>query len=266
MGYICSDIPNTVGFCNRLFKWGVMHLLASTSGPTVLVDWPEFRELELPLTEFGTPDHTFLPLDTRTLQQPRVNQGDYLCVCGWDFHGFGIQPEWSPLREVRLSDESAQRMIRSSLAGWVGVHVRRGDFAPANDLANGFEVNTRIPDDWYLELIERIRNALPDARFYLATDGTEEEQAAFRALPGLHGRELFDTTVDPKLVDLFALSSCGLIVGSNSTYSLAAARMTGVPLIWPTDGHQPLDEEHFRLLKQLRGLSEGCRLLGRGSG
>jgi hypothetical protein len=246
MPYVASDIPNRVGFCNRLFKWEMMHWIASRSGLTVLVDWPEWSDVWLPLTEFGHPDKTFSDLDTRALEAPVLASGNYLCADGWDFQRFQIPQPESPMVRMRLRESGTQERIQATVRGWVGVHVRRGDFLPPS----GFNANTRVPDSWYLAILDQVRGAFPNVPIYLATDGTPEEQEAFRSLARVSGREIFETSVDPKLVDLFALSSCSLIVGSLSTFSMAASRLRGIPLVWPQENDQRVEEGHLSMLSQ----------------
>ena len=111
----------------------------------------------------------------------------------------------------------------------IGVHVRRGDFAPSDmtALASGLP-NYRIPLAWYIETLQRLRVALGwEAKTFIFSDGAEEELAPLLDLPNV---DLYRT--GSAIGDLFALAASQVMIASGSTFSMWASFLGQVPCLW----------------------------------
>ena len=122
------------------------------------------------------------------------------------------------------------RLQREKL--FVAVHMRfGGDFrepAPAEDVRARF--NIRVPDDWYLWVCGRLREAFGDqVQFHFFTDrgGPGFDAAVERFNPG-QVRQSGLTECS----DLVLMSQADLRVCSVSSYSLIASFLSGGPYLW----------------------------------
>jgi hypothetical protein len=98
----------------------------------------------------------------------------------------------------------------------VAVHVRLGDF---QKLQKGIEFSdvgaTRTPIDYFIKSINEIKSKQPSYKFWLFTDGFENEVEEILKLESV---ELFQSIND--LVDLFQMSKSKILITSaGSTYS-----------------------------------------------
>ena len=124
----------------------------------------------------------------------------------------------------------------------VGMHVRLGDFVPANveaDYRNRFNVS--LPPEWYARIANRIREHLgSQVQFLIVSDGTPEQIAAI-AKP-IDAITTYDIP-DADCSDLLALADCDLLVCSVSSYSAWAAFLSSAPYLWfePNLNHHPED-------------------------
>lgn len=113
--------------------------------------------------------------------------------------------------------------------GFIGVHVRLGDFTVVTDptvISKGTFSSTRIPLSWYESVVRALRRKHPDMPVRIFSDGTDAELAPLLAL----GATTFRSGSD--ILDMLALSSCSLLVGSHSTYSRWAAFLGDMPSVW----------------------------------
>ena len=150
----------------------------------------------------------------------------------------GMTGMFEPLRErhaeVRAEIERITRPEllppKGTLAPYIGVHVRRGDFGVASDalaLRQGVR-NVRIPLQWYVTLLKGLRRALgfeASARVY--SDGTERELSELLAVPGV----IFDGS-GQAVTDMLALARARGMIASGSTFSMWASFLGQVPCIW----------------------------------
>ncbi len=119
------------------------------------------------------------------------------------------------------------------------VHVRLGDFHEPPDQTRSAKVglHTRQPMAWYLHAISELRRVagamLPVLVF---SDGPDIDLRPILALPNTT-RATFGSSI----ADLLAMSKAPALVASGSTFSMWAAYLGRMPVIWPV-GHrrQPL--------------------------
>lgn len=110
----------------------------------------------------------------------------------------------------------------------IAIHVRQGDFAQANN-SDGYQENTRLNFEWYLDAINLAKVTLgtKNPRLVLFTDGEPHKVA------GQLGLENY--TVDPSgnaSTAIKNMSKARLIIGSQSTFSLWASFLCDSPSIW----------------------------------
>ena len=101
----------------------------------------------------------------------------------------------------------------------VSLHIRRGDYLdPAN-----FEMFGNICTDRYYETaIQRIKAAVPDARFYIFSDDMEYVKTNYS------GDEFIPVELnngDNSYFDIYLMSQCKHNICANSTFSLWGARL-----------------------------------------
>jgi len=129
-------------------------------------------------------------------------------------------------RLVEITGEHVDRTPSWGAGGYIGVHVRLGDFAPAPDGDTADRVNTRIPLRWYVDCLRSVKRRYPFAEVKIFSDGHAHE---LRELLDC-GAHLCRTGSD--VGDLLALSSASVLIGSNSTFSWWAAFLGNMPSVW----------------------------------
>lgn len=137
-------------------------------------------------------------------------------------------------RSCVLPEAIAQ--VPDSLSQSVAVHVRLGDFPES----------CRIPISWYYGVLEQILQRVQrPLDILLFSDGTDEELKPLLEIPGV--RRVFYGNA---LADIVAISRCGLMVGSHSTFSGWGAYLGQVPCIFSqlAYGRVLVDESRFCLL------------------
>jgi len=123
------------------------------------------------------------------------------------------------IRSIMVSDEF-NMMLNSTCFDWsnvVGVHVRCGDyFTPSEEHPVG-STFARTPHYFYLNSMNVCRAIDSSCRFFLASDGTDVElepiTSRFDVIRGNPEDDVFD---------LWALSRCRIVVGSDSTFTVCA--------------------------------------------
>ena len=96
------------------------------------------------------------------------------------------------------------------------MHIRLGDFTRGTeaDLKAG-NPNTSIPIEWYINVIQQIRDAVSETLpVYIFSDGSREELEDILALPGVQ-----QVTFGTAIGDILAMSKARLFVASGSTFS-----------------------------------------------
>lgn len=112
-----------------------------------------------------------------------------------------------------------RKALEMDFTNSVCVHIRLGDFQIAgyDKLKSGVD-NSRIPIDWYIEMVNKVRECIKsDLKVYIFSDGTDEELAKILALENVE-RLTFGTSI----ADIIALSRSKLFICSGSTFSMWA--------------------------------------------
>lgn len=110
----------------------------------------------------------------------------------------------------------------------VAVHVRMGDFsAPASmDALHQGSKNSRIPIDWYVDVVNTLRARAGAVVVRVYSDGSDDALAPLLRLPG--------TTRAPKqasITDLLAMAQARVVVSSGSGFSMWGAYLGDAPRI-----------------------------------
>ncbi len=107
-------------------------------------------------------------------------------------------------------------------------HIRMGDFAISKDgkIIN----NTRIPLNWYIEVIENLRKNNNNIKVYIFSDGDKKELGNFLKIKNLE----IETSDDPAL-DILKLSESKILIGSYSSFSFWSAFFSNGICIWHKD-------------------------------
>jgi hypothetical protein len=112
---------------------------------------------------------------------------------------------------------------------YIAVHVRLGDFdpVPTGGADPSGTPNTRLPLDWYLAVIRRLRALRPDLPVRIFSDGSDAELAPLLAFDHVsRARSIDDAN------ELLAMAGAALLVGSHSTFSRWAVFLGNMPAIW----------------------------------
>ena len=99
----------------------------------------------------------------------------------------------------------------------VAVHVRLGDYPD----------NVRTPIQWYIEQIKYMQERNSNYRFLLFSDGNDDELKNILIIPSVQ-RGFFGSAI----ADIFAISKCCYLIGSDSTFSGWGAYLGQVPCIF----------------------------------
>lgn len=111
----------------------------------------------------------------------------------------------------------------------VAVHVRLGDFSVGSvtDLMSGIS-NTRIPIEWYIAVVDKIRNALGyEIAVNVFSDGSDQQLVKLLELGGVK-RVCGHNAIE----DLLLISEHRLMVASGSTFSMWGSFLGQIPTIW----------------------------------
>lgn len=108
--------------------------------------------------------------------------------------------------------------------GCVGIHVRLGDY----------NAEQRIPLSWYIDKVNELRGK-GFARFLLFSDGTDSELEPLMKMVGVE-RVFFGSAIS----DIYAMSKCSYIIGSDSTFSGWAAFLGQVPCCFKRKHYGPV--------------------------
>lgn len=99
----------------------------------------------------------------------------------------------------------------------VAVHIRLGDYPE----------NVRVPIKWYKEKIETLKRNHPYYKFLIFSDGRDEELKELCSLDNVK-RVFFGNAI----ADIFAISKCCYMIGSDSTFSGWGAFLGQVPCVF----------------------------------
>lgn len=106
----------------------------------------------------------------------------------------------------------------------VAVHIRLGDYPK----------NVRVPITWYKEKIEE-KQRERSYSFLIFSDGKDEELAELTSIPNVE-RVFFGNAI----ADIFAISKCYYMIGSDSTFSGWGAFLGQVPCVFYRKHYGPV--------------------------
>jgi glycosyltransferase involved in cell wall biosynthesis len=256
-GFITTTF--NAGLCNRIYEWTVLRELSDYYKMDILLNWSEIKDgtVELPNThyfDFSKASkkflNSFITINTASTKLSHVadlnlNQNkNYILTCGWEFNR-SLTNHDKRLNEVKLNTDYVKK-IESFLAQYgdariVGLHVRRGDYKVTEEFKTSG--NFRIPDSWYLDVAGKVLARFPDTKFFLATDGTDDEKKVFFDLPVI---SICSDSQTPHqdVLELFTLTKLPLIIASVSTFSIFAQEYGRQKIqIWPINPNQQIDEQ-----------------------
>lgn len=99
----------------------------------------------------------------------------------------------------------------------VAVHIRLGDYPES----------VRVPISWYKKKIEELQQGHIEYQFCIFSDGKDEELEELTAMKNVK-RVFFGNAI----ADIFAISKCCYIIGSDSTFSSWGAFLGQVPCVF----------------------------------
>jgi hypothetical protein len=240
------------GLGNLLFPWARAQVAASTYGLTpISPTWPQLKIGTLLRREsdartyqglFNSSDGEIQGLERIRLlaMARRVPEHNICDATGGDiveYSGMGgmfeslVGHNKAIYQQIlSMTKPVHKKAMQVDFSGTISIHVRLGDFGVA---ASGAEIskgktNTRIPIEWYCEILTRLRKItgerLPANIF---SDGTDAELSPILQLS--HTRRV---TYGSAIGDILALANSNILLCSGSTFS-AWGSFLGEPIsIW----------------------------------
>lgn len=236
------------GLGNQMFQAAAGLALAERHGARLVFDLARFREKGLrafALGPFGLdattrsegqglPTRMLSRLGLRPKHQPEWWNGAFYRESGFRYDpvfealtapvmlaGYFQSPRYFVAIAERVAGLFAPEKLASrealaraeKLAGEtsVAIHIRRGDYASD---ARALAVHGVLPELYYNQAIRFIREQVPEARFFIASDDTATATNLVATLPGseiLAGQSAGD--------DLFLMSRCRHHIIANSSFS-----------------------------------------------
>lgn len=266
-GFIATTFK--AGLCNRIFEWTILREISEKFGMTILVDWEEVKDgsIILPSTKYFDflttsseiakayiPIRTNLP-DIKSLDDLKIKKNkNYILICDW-YYNRSFTDEKKRIQEIQINSRYIEK-INAFLKKYekeiiIGLHVRRGDYIPTE----GFLLSDdgkfyQLPDEWYLNIAKQILKEMPDAKFFLATDGKEKEKKIFKDNLPVITISADRETPRLDILELFALSNLPAIICSVSTFSMFARDYGREKVsIWPKELYQDIKNELEELKK-----------------
>jgi hypothetical protein len=179
------------------------------------------------------------------LSQPLIQELDFLAkpagftsgivqFSGTQGHFSAIQNEHQFVKKALIEITRPRHRMALGNSPAVCVHVRLGDFSTAARPVDAIRGNVRQPMEWYVRMIGQIRQIAPETRVHILSDGADCELSPLLRLSGVK-RVRFGSSI----ADLLALSNARVLIASNSTFSMWAAYLGRMPVIWPRFDSQP---------------------------
>jgi hypothetical protein len=244
-----AAIENFAGIGNRLEVLVLARLLQEAGGGEVLLDWPEWDALRVPLARKGRLDWFRRALARRVRHCGETDFEDLArtrwlllrCLAGPE--GRMRQAYLRVAAELRLREELAREIqsLFASLADRpvIGLHVRRGDFTgdPNRYTTRERGPSPPLPLTWLAAALRQCRAWWPGCAFFLAASGHVAEieplirEFDLRRLPLRNPYPLADpghAAEGHPLADLFALACCEVMIATPlSSFSHFAANALG---------------------------------------
>ncbi|WZH38932.1 MAG: hypothetical protein PIR02_09720 [Microbacterium enclense] len=156
----------------------------------------------------------------------------YVTVRGMQNYFEGVGMAGPDFREMLLNQARRGVVSPQETRPYLALHVRLGDFSRVG--ASESEVsknNTSSPIAWFVARVEAAREAHPDVRIFVCSDGEDAELE-----PLLREEGVFRSAGRNALDDLVFLSRAAGIIGSRSTFSAWGAFLGEVPMVVQTGG------------------------------
>jgi hypothetical protein len=184
------------------------------------------RKLQVIATKPWIREHDFL-------RNPVAFQGGVVVFSGIDGYFGAMLDEFAFLRQLLIASTRAKHKVglRGDCAPEISIHVRRGDFIDPDSPASSRLglLHLRQPITWFVHMLntsrQQLGNCVP-ARVF--SDATDDELRPLLALPRVK-RSLAASSIG----DLLALTTAPLLIASGSTFSMWAAYLGRMPVIWP---------------------------------
>jgi|SRR5579863_2525270 len=246
-----------VGLANSLFPWARCLVASSKFGLTrIAATWPQLchrqwmrwdrdkrcytglfdekqgtvsgaRKLLLLATARHINEHDFL-------RYPEEHRDGVVVFSGMDGYFADLLDDQCLIRDALLKATRRRHRVGpgQELSRAICVHVRLGDFIPSDGALSPFgdsSFNIRQPIHWFVGIVRSLRVAIDSGvRVAIFSDGDDEELRPLLELPNCDR-----VCCGSSLADLLALSTAGVLVASGSTFSMWAAYLGRMPVIWP---------------------------------
>jgi len=270
-----------VGLANCLFPWARCLLVSGRFGlRRVASTWPQFchrqwirRDRDKRcyiglMNERSAAIHGVRKL-ILLIAQPHITEHEFLARPESFHRGMvvfdGIDRYFEPmLHEHGLIRTSLLKLTRekhrpnaSVTSCSICIHVRYGDFLEPGNAC------VPQPMNWFLHALQQCRKQLGrETPALVFSDATDEQLRPLLALP--HVRRVF---FGSSIADLLAMATAPMLIASGSTFSMWAAYLGRMPVIWPQDqrrqalhgadwqyeielGYEPLPEQVAGLLRR----------------
>jgi hypothetical protein len=174
---------------------------------------------------------------------PRIVERDFLSdparfqkgvVVFSGIHGYfaNLLDEHAYVKEALLASARTEHTayLGQPTARRIHVHVRLGDFTETNGpFSEAPRLNVRQPIGWFVDVVRQLRQKTsPSVPVSVFSDGNDEELLPLLAMPNTER-----VTYGSSLADLLALASARTLIASGSTFSMWAAYLGRMPVIWP---------------------------------
>ena len=139
-----------------------------------------------------------------------------------------IAGQGAEIRRNLLAITKPQYWPAPDLLPHIALHVRMGDFstpATLDDLRRGAK-NSRIPVEWYANILAGLRTRLGPVPARLYSDGSDEALALLLQMP-----DVVRPPKQPSVTDLLSIGQSRLVISSGSGFSFWGAFLGDAPRI-----------------------------------
>lgn len=162
------------------------------------------------------------------LMKAKLGYKQFIKVAGLKNYFYDFRNQEKEVRkyiENIIVPRAVRRVDRELIKDSIAVHIRLGDYVQSN----------RIPIQWYIDIIKNINNVAPNRDILIFSDGTDEELKPVTSLP--NAKRVFYGNA---LADIYAISSCSMVIASDSTFSAWGAFLGAKPIIFSKRHFMPV--------------------------
>lgn len=127
--------------------------------------------------------------------------------------------------ETKVAPKIFESVDRHDFTNCVTVHIRLGDYPK----------QVRVPIYWYKKKINSFQVEHPEYKFIIFSDGKDDVLAELISMKNVK-REFFGNAI----ADIFAISRCCYMIGSDSTFSGGGAFLGQVPCVFYRKHYGPV--------------------------